>query len=101
MTAVREAVVLPSAFLTVALMGGLRGGTTMVLVPPPLISLVLGVMLLSALVRAHVFAPVAILSSDRTPLKNLSGLAVLASMFAASAQIFTLVTPEPGLLAAV
>src|SRR3954470_1775187 len=98
MTAVREAVVLPSAFLTVALMGGLRVGTTMVLVPPPLISLVLGVMLLSALVRAHVFAPAAILSSDRTPLENLSGLAVLASMFAASAQIFTLVTPEHGLL---
>jgi hypothetical protein len=98
MTAVREAVVLPSAFLTVALMGGLRVGTTVVLVPPPLISLVLGVMLLSALVRAHVFAPAAILGSDRTPLENLSGLAVLASMFAASAQIFTLVTPEHGLL---
>ena len=39
MTAVREAVVLPCAFLTVALLGGLRVGTTMVLVPPPLISL--------------------------------------------------------------
>ncbi len=101
MTAVREAVVLPCAFLTVALLGGLRVGTTMVLVPPPLISLVLGVMLVSALVRAHVFAPGAILSSDRSPLENLSGLAVLGAMFAASAQVFTLVTPEHGLLHAV
>ena len=81
-----------------ALLGGLRLGPTLVLVPPPLISLVLGVMLLSALVRAHVFAPAAILGAERTPLENVSGLAVLATMFAASTQVFTLVTPEHGLL---
>src|SRR5207237_8320300 len=101
MSTVREAIVLPFAFLTVACLCGLRVGSTTVRVPPPRISLVLGVMLLSALVRAHVFAPAAILASDRTPLENLSGLAVLAAMFAASAQVFTLVTPEHGLLHAV
>jgi hypothetical protein len=98
MTAIREAVVLPCVFLTVALLGGLRVGASMILVPPPLISLVLGLMLLSALVRAQVFAPAAILSGERSPLENASGLAVLATLFAASAQVFTLVTPEHGLL---
>jgi hypothetical protein len=98
MSAVREAIVLPMAFLTVALLGGLRIGSSPLLVAPPLISLVLAVMLLSALVRAGVFAPAALLSSERTALENISGLIVLATLFAASAQVFTLVTPERGLL---
>ena len=68
MSAVREAIVLPLGFLTVALLGGLRLGSSPLLVPPPLISLVLAVMLLSALVRGGVFAPSAILSSERTAL---------------------------------
>ena len=57
MSAVREAIVLPLAFLTVALLGGLRIGPALLLIPPPLISLVLAVMLLSALVSAGVLAP--------------------------------------------
>jgi hypothetical protein len=98
MSAVREAIVLPLAFLTVALLGGLRIGASLLLVPPPLISLVLAVMLLSALVRASVFAPSMILSAERTPLENISGMIVLIALFAGSAQVFTLVTPEHGLL---
>ena len=98
MSAVREAIVLPVAFLTVALLGGLRIGSSQLLVPPPLVSLVLAVMLLSALVRGRVFAPDAILSGARTALENISGLIVLATLFGASAQVFTLVTPERGLL---
>jgi hypothetical protein len=101
MSAVREAIVLPLAFLTVTLLGGLRIGPHLLLVPPPLISLVLAVMLLSALVRAGVFAPEAILSGQRTALENISGLVVLVTLFAASAQVFTLVTPERGLLHAI
>jgi hypothetical protein len=98
MSAIREAIVLPLAFLTVALLGGLRIGPTLVLVPAPLISLVLAVMLLSALVRAGALTPAVILSAQRTALENISGCIVLVTLFAASAQVFTLVTPEHGLL---
>ena len=98
MSAIREAIVLPMAFLTVALLGGLRIGPALVLVPAPLISLVLAVMLLSALVRAGALTPAVILSAERTALENISGVIVLVTLFAASAQVFTLVTPEHGLL---
>ena len=98
MTVVREAIVLPATLLTVALLGGLRIGPAVVLVPPPLVSLVLAVMLLAALVRAGAFAPTAILRAQRAPLENISGLIVLATLFAAATQVFTLVTPERGLL---
>jgi hypothetical protein len=98
MSAVREAIVLPTAFLTVALLGGLRIGSALLLIPPPLISLILAVMLLSALVRAGVFVPSTIMSEARTPLENISGVIVLITLFAATSQVFTLVTPEHGLL---
>lgn len=101
MSAIREAIVLPLAFLTVTLLGGLRIGPSPELVPPPLISLVLAVMLLSGLVRAGVFAADMILAAERTAMENISGITVLATLFAASAQVFTLVTPEHGLLHAV
>ena len=43
MTPLREALALPCLFLTVALLGGLRLGADVRLVPPPLITLVLAV----------------------------------------------------------
>jgi len=98
MTATREAIVLPASFLTVALLGGLRLGPGLRLVPPPLVSLVLAVMLMVCLVRAGVIAPQAVVSAERSNLENVSGLTVLLTLFAASTQIFTLVTPEQGLL---
>src|SRR3954468_13743931 len=88
-------------FLTVAALGGLRVGHTVVLIPPPLVSLVLALMLVGALVRAGVFAPHSLMNAARPPLENLSGLTVLITLIAASAQVFTLVTPEQGLLHAV
>jgi hypothetical protein len=101
MTAAREAIVLPMLFLTVAGLGGLRVGHAILLVPPPLVSLVLAVMLIGALVRAGVFAPHGLMNAGRSALENLSGLAVIITLFAAAAQVFTLVTPERGLLHAV
>lgn len=98
MTVTREAIVLPASFLTVALLGGLRVAPAIRLVPPPLISLVLAMLLLAGLVRSGVFAPHAVLNSDRSTLENSSGLAVTLTLFAACAQVFTLVTPEHGLL---
>jgi hypothetical protein len=100
-TPVREAVILPFVFVTVAALGGLRIGAHVQLVPPPLVSLVLGVFLIAALVRGGVLAPDRLMSARRSALENLNGLMVLLSLFAGSAQIFTLVTPDTGLLHAV
>jgi hypothetical protein len=98
MTAGREAIVLPMLFLTVALVGGLRIVATVRLVPPPLAALVLGVLLVSALVRAGALAPERLMHPSRSPLENVSGVVVLLTLFAASTQVFNLLTPEYGLL---
>jgi hypothetical protein len=98
MTVAREAIVLPMIFLTVAGLGGLRIGHTVLLLPPPLISLVLAIVLVAALIRAGAFAPQSVLNTGRSELENVSGLVIVLTLFAASAQVFTLVTPEHGLL---
>lgn len=98
MTPFREAVALPAIFLTVALLGGLRIGADVRLIPPPLASLVLGMLLVGALARARVLAPDALMHARRSPLENTSGAIVLITLFAASAQVFNLLTPERGLL---
>lgn len=95
---VREAFTLPLMFLTVALLGGLRIGTDVRLVAPPLSALVLALLLTACLVRAHLLTPERLMNTARTPLENLSGAIVLLSLFAASAQVFNLVTPDAGLL---
>jgi hypothetical protein len=101
MSATREAIVLPLIFLTVTLAGGLRIAQTVRLVPPPLTALVLGVVLLGTLVRAGALAPDRLMSVRRSPMENVSGLIVLLTLFAASAQIFNLLMPDRGLLHAV
>ena len=98
MTAVREAFVLPCLFLTVALLGGLRLSSDVRLVPPPLVALVLGVLLLGALFRAAVFNPERLLGHSRRGIQNVNGAVVLLTLFAAAAQIFNLLTPDTGLL---
>jgi hypothetical protein len=82
----------------VALLGGLRIGQTVRLLPPPLIALVLAMLLLGTLVRSGALATDRLMSPYRSPLENLSGVMVLVTLFAASAQIFNLLTPEYGLL---
>ena len=57
MTPLREALVLPCLYLTVVLLGGLRLGAEVRLVPPPLVALVLAVLLVGALVRSHTIRP--------------------------------------------
>jgi hypothetical protein len=101
MTAAREAVVLPFLFITVAALGGLRIADRIQLVAPPLVSLVLGVFLIGTLVRGGLLAPERLMSARRTALENLNGLVVLLALFGGSAQVFTLVTPDSGLLHAV
>src|SRR5688572_22733995 len=98
MTPLREAFLLPGIFLTVTLLGGLRIGTTIRLLPPSLSAIVLAVMLIGALVRARVVVPAVLLDSMRQPLENLSGAVVLVTLLAATAQAINLVVPERGLL---
>jgi len=97
MTAVREAIVLPLLFLTAALLGGVRIADRIVLLPPPLVTLVLSVMLFGALVRCGVLVPGRLLSESRSLLANVNGLVVMCCVFVASAQAFSVATPDAGL----
>lgn len=98
MSPLREAFALPCLFLTVALLGGLRLGADVRLVPPPLVALVLAVLLLGSLVRSGVIAHERLLNQRRTGIENACGSAMLLAVFAASAQVFNLLTPDSGLL---
>lgn len=98
MTPIREAFVLPLLFLTVTLLGGLRTDARVALLPPSLVAVVLGVLLVGALVRGGVVLPARLLHEARTPIENTSGAIVLVSLLAASTQVFNLVTPDTGLL---
>jgi len=98
MSPLREAFALPCLFLTVALLGGLRLGGDVRLVPPPLVALVLALLLTGSLVRSGVFTPERLLNQRRTGIENACGTVVLLALFGASAQIFNLLTPDSGLL---
>jgi len=98
---VRESIMLPLIFLTVAFGGGLRVTAVsrqLVFLPPSLMALVLALLLLGALVRTGTLLPEVLMRPDRAPLANASGLIVLISLFAAAAQVFNTTTPESGLL---
>jgi hypothetical protein len=93
----REAIYLPLLFLGVTLFGGLRIGERVVLVPPPVFTLVLAVLLLGVLVKGGALDPDRLMSARRTPLANLNGAVVLLTAFLASAQVFSMVIPDAGL----
>ena len=97
MTPAREAIVLPFLFLTVVLVGGLRPGSPFALMPPSLFALVLAVLFASALVQSGALDPLRLMNSSRSALANGNGMLVLAALFLASAQVFSLLTPESGL----
>jgi hypothetical protein len=59
---------------------------------------VLAVLVLGSLLRANAFSPERLLGPQRLALENASGVAVLVTLFAASAQVFNLLTPDTGLL---
>ena len=98
MSIVREAVVLPLLFLTVTLLGGLRLGSPVRFVPPPLIAIVVGLLTLAALIQAAVLEPRDFIGAHRKPPERTSGVVVLLALGAASVQVFTLLTPDRGLL---
>lgn len=97
MSAARDAWFLPLALLTVALLGGLEPGTPAPFVPPSEFALILAVMLIAVVVRSGTLAADRLVHGSRSPLANANGAAVLISLFAATAQLFNLLTPRAGL----
>ena len=95
--ALREALVLPAAFLTVLLLGSVRMSRATLLVPPSAFALVLGLLVMRVVVQSGTLAPERLLSASRSALANLNGAVVLASLWLASAQVVALLIPESGL----
>jgi hypothetical protein len=99
--AVREALVLPALLLLVAAGGGFRTHVTdgaWRFLPPTPMALVLGLLLAGVLVRTGVLTPATLIGPQRTGLANANGAVVLVLLLIASAQVFTSLTPEAGLL---
>ena len=93
--------VLPFIFLTVALLGGLRVSAddrAFVFFPPPLITLVLAVLLMLLFMRGRLIELRCWVGADNPPLRNISHIWILLTLFFASAQAFNSVLPERGLL---
>jgi len=97
MTAAREAIYLPVLLLTVTLLGGLRPGAAVLLTPPSLFSLILAVLLVGVLVQSGAFVPLRVMNGSRPALANLNGGVLVAALLVASAQMFSLLTPDTGL----
>ena len=91
-----EAWILPLLLLTVVLLGAIRPGADVTLTPPSLGSLVIAMGLIGLLVRSGALAPERLMNAARPAVANLNGLTVLVALFAASAQVVTLVIPESG-----
>lgn len=98
--ALREAVLLPALFVSVAGLGGLRtpldGG--LAFLAPPLVMLVAALLFLATAARALVVDLHALVGPRRSGLEQVSGFVLLMAVFAATAQVFALVLPERGLL---
>jgi len=89
-------ILLPTIFLTVALLGGLRveaGTHALVFVAPPLVTLVLAVLLMGIFVRGHLIEWRSWLSGARSAIATAANALTLAALFFASAQAFNSVLP--------
>lgn len=94
-------ILLPMIFLTVALLGGLRIDVEtrlFVFVPPPLITLVLSVLLMTLCVRGHAIELRHWVNSGQPTITNIAHVLTLLALYFASAQAFNTVLPERGLL---
>src|SRR5215213_1475013 len=93
-------VLLPTIFLTVALLGGVRVAAesrALLFVPPPLVTLILAAMLLALFARGGALRVGRWLSADNEVAENVSHALVLGTLFFASAQACNSVLPDAGL----
>lgn len=96
-----ENVVLPTLFLTVVLLGGLRveaESRVFIFVAPPLVTLFLGVLLMLLLVRGRLISFSQWVGNELPPLTNIVHIWILITLFFASVQAFNSVLPERGFL---
>ena len=94
-------ILLPMIFLTVALLGGLRIDAethAFVFIPPPLITLILSVLLMTLFVRGHAIELRQWVKSEQPLITNISHALTLLALYFASAQALNSVLPERGLL---
>lgn len=99
--ALLDYVALPTLFLTVVLLGGLRVSAenrSLIFVAPPLITLLLAVLIMLLLLRGRLIRFHQWVASDLSPLTNVVHIWMLITLFFASAQAFNSVLPESGLL---
>ncbi|BCS34450.1 hypothetical protein TBR22_A36770 [Luteitalea sp. TBR-22] len=97
----REAFVLPLLLVAVATGGGFRSDVVTGawrFVPPSPMALVLAVLQVGVLVRTGVLAPWMLVGPHRTGLANANGAVVLVALLLGSAQVFTALAPDTGLL---
>lgn len=97
MTPAREALLLPLLFLTTTVVAALQIGSPALFTPPTAFALVLASIVVGILVRSGALVPDRLLHADRTILANGNGAMVLATLFLASAQLLTMLTPSSGL----
>lgn len=93
-------VLLPTIFLTVALLGGVRVEAetkALLFVPPPLVTLILASMLVVLFARGGALRVGRWLSADHGAVENVSHALTLGALFFASAQAFNSVLPDAGL----
>ena len=93
-------VYLPIIFLTVALLGGLRlasGDGSFIFLKPSLLCLILAAMLMILFARAGLIRIGSWFSEDASLLSNAASGIVIASVYAASTQVFNSLIPEQGL----
>jgi hypothetical protein len=95
-TPIREAITLPILFLTVVLAASVQPGTPLAFVPPSLFALVLAMLLVAGLVQCGALAPELLVAPHRSALENLNGLAVMLTLFAASAAAAAVLLPASG-----
>lgn len=91
---------LPTIFWTVALLGGFRigaGNGEFVFVAPPLFCLIAAAILLVLFFRSGLLSVGGWFSEKFSATKNIANAAVIASLFAASVQLFNSLLPEAGL----
>jgi hypothetical protein len=99
--AILRFILLPMIFLAVALLGGLRIDAdthAFIFIPPPLITLILSVFLMTLFVRGHAIELRQWVGSHQPVITNISHALTLLALYFASAQALNSVLPERGLL---
>ena len=92
--------VLPSIFLTVTLLGGLRLGaadSSFIFLKPALVCLVFAAMTLALFFRSGLIAVEGWFSDEFSTLQNVANSAVLLTLFGSTVQLFNSLLPDQGL----